>query len=159
MPVLPRRVLLAVFIYWGWDTAVSTNEEAGRPGKPGRATVISTLLLLVTYILVSVAAVSFAGVGDSAHGLSNPDNADVFNAIGPTFYGDSMLGKAGLALPAISIPDQRLGIPQTTILPTARTALSMAVYKAIPGSSPRITAVSRRPGRPSDGLVSAGFYC
>ena len=39
--------LIAVFIYWGWDTAVATNEEADDPAKtPGRAAVLSTVLLL-----------------------------------------------------------------------------------------------------------------
>ncbi len=32
-----------VFIYWGWDTAVSVNEETKDPAKtPGRAAIIST---------------------------------------------------------------------------------------------------------------------
>ena len=40
-------MLTAIFIYWGWDTAVSINEETKDPEKtPGRAAVISTLLLL-----------------------------------------------------------------------------------------------------------------
>ncbi len=162
MSVLSSTVLLAVFIYWGWDTAVSTNEEADDPGKtPGRAAVISTLLLLVTYILVSVAAVAFAGVGDTAHGLSNPDNAaDVFNAIGPTLYGDSFFGKAGLALLAISILTSASASTQTTILPTARTALSMAVYRAIPGKFARIHPRYLTPtwSTIGMGLVSAAFY-
>ena len=37
-------MLLAVFIYWGWDTTATVNEETEDPGEaPGRATVISTL--------------------------------------------------------------------------------------------------------------------
>ena len=39
-----------LFIYWGWDTAVSVNEETKDPAKtPGQAAILSTLLLLVTY--------------------------------------------------------------------------------------------------------------
>src|SRR5450631_1441917 len=54
-------VLLAVFIYWGWDTAVSVNEETANPEvTPGRAAIISTLLLLATYAIVTVATASFA---------------------------------------------------------------------------------------------------
>ncbi len=49
-------MLTAIFIYWGWDTAVSINEETKDPEKtPGRAAVISTLLLLLTYAIVTVA--------------------------------------------------------------------------------------------------------
>src|SRR3954453_13650360 len=42
-----EAIVLAIFIYWGWDTAVSINEESDNPQRtPGRAAVISTLLLL-----------------------------------------------------------------------------------------------------------------
>ena len=37
-------VILMVFIYWGWDTAVAVNEETKDPNKtPGRAAIISTV--------------------------------------------------------------------------------------------------------------------
>ena len=59
-------VLTALFIYWGWDTAVAINEETASPEKtPGRAAVISTLLLVVTYLLVTVGSVAFAGLCDT----------------------------------------------------------------------------------------------
>ena len=41
------------------------------------------MLLLVTYAIVTVATVAFAGVGTKGIGLGNPDNSDdVFSAIG-----------------------------------------------------------------------------
>ena len=56
-------MLLAVFIYWGWDTTATVNEETEDPGEaPGRATVISTLILLGIYVIVAVAAQAYAGV-------------------------------------------------------------------------------------------------
>ena len=56
-------MLLAVFIYWGWDTTATVNEETEDPGEaPGRATVISTLILLGIYLVVAVAAQAYAGV-------------------------------------------------------------------------------------------------
>ena len=62
-----------LFIYWGWDTAVSVNEETADPHKtPGRAAVISTVLLLATYFSSPSRAQSFAGVGDTGIGLGNP---------------------------------------------------------------------------------------
>jgi amino acid transporter len=160
--VIAPAVLAAVFIYWGWDTAVATNEEADDPGRtPGRAAVISTVLLLLTYVLVTTAAVAFAGVGTDGIGLGNADNAaDVFNAIGPTLFGDSALGKLGLDLLAISILTSASASTQTTILPTARTALSMAVYKAIPVKFARIHPRYLTPtwATIGMGLVSAAFY-
>src|ERR1700712_3788899 len=79
--VIAPALLTGIFIYWGWDTAVSVNEETADPAKtPGRAAIISTLLLLVTYALVAVAAIAFAGVGTEGAGLGNPDNAgDAFS--------------------------------------------------------------------------------
>jgi len=53
---LSAGVLVAIFAYWGWDTCVSTNEETQDSAvTPGRSAVISTLLLVVTYVLVTVA--------------------------------------------------------------------------------------------------------
>jgi amino acid transporter len=58
---------VAIFIFWGWDTAVTCNEESDDPGRtPGRAAVISTVLLLVLFMLVSVAAVAFAAPSTSS---------------------------------------------------------------------------------------------
>ena len=61
-------LILMLFIYWGWDTAVAVNEETTDRNKtPGRAAIISTLVLLVTYVVVIFAAQSFAGIGDQGH--------------------------------------------------------------------------------------------
>jgi len=138
--VLAPALLTALFIYWGWDTAVACNEESDDPGTtPGRAAVISTFLLLATYALVAVAAVAFAGVGTEGIGLGNPDNAaDAFAAIGPDLFGTSIIGKIGLVLLAASILTSASASTQTTILPTARTTLSMGVYKALPSSFAKI---------------------
>jgi amino acid transporter len=132
---LSDGLLLAVFIYWGWDSAVAVNEEADDPAKtPGRAAVLSTVLLLVTYAVVTIAAQAYAGVGDTGLGLANPENADdVFASLG-----DSVLGSVGVTLLIIATLTSASSSTQTTILPTARTTLSMAVYKAIPRSFGKI---------------------
>lgn len=160
--VIAPTVLAAIFIYWGWDTAVACNEESDDPGRtPGRAAVISTFLLLATYALVAVAAIAFAGVGQEGVGLGNEDNADdVFAAIGPDLFGDSLLGKIGLLLLAASILTSASASTQTTILPTARTTLSMGVYKALPGSFAKIhrTYLTPSVSTITMGAVSILFY-
>ena len=132
--------LIAVFIYWGWDTAVSVNEETADPARtPGRAAIISTLLLLVTYAIVSVATVAFAGVGSAGIGLGNAANAsDVFQALGSSVFGGSGLGKVMQTLLIISVLTSASASTQTTILPTARTALSMGAFKALPAKFAKI---------------------
>ena len=154
--------LVAVFIYWGWDTAVAVNEESDDPGKtPGRAAVLSTLLLLATYAVVTISAVAFAGVGDKGTGLANADNAsDVFNALGSTVFGTSFFGKLMELLLVVSVLTSASASTQTTILPTARTALSMGAYRAIPS---RFANVHPRYLTPTDstiwmGIVSIIFY-
>ena len=83
-----------LFIYWGWDSAVSVNEETkDRDKTPGRAAIISTVLLLATYALVTVAAQSFAGIGTTGIGLGNPDNSgDVLTVLGQAVFGGSGFG-------------------------------------------------------------------
>jgi amino acid transporter len=160
--VIAPAMLVAIFIYWGWDTAVSVNEETADPAKtPGRAAIISTLLLLVTYALVAVAVVAFAGVGTKGVGLGNPGNAsDVFSAIGPDLFGTGVVGHILLALLAVSILTSASASTQTTILPTARTTLSMAVYKAVPAKFARIHPKYLTPtwSTIGMGIVSAAFY-
>jgi amino acid transporter len=162
LQAMVSATLLAVFIYWGWDTAVAVNEESDDPGTtPGRAAVLSTVLLLATYAVVSVAAVSFAGVGDKGIGLGNPDNAsDVFNAIGATVFGGSFFGTLMQFLLVLSVLTSASASTQTTILPTARTALSMGAYRAIPE---RFARMHPRYLTPTDatiwmGVVSILFY-
>lgn len=127
-------VLIAVFLYWGWDTAVACNEESDDPGRtPGRAAVLSTLLLVATYVLIAVAVVAFAGTGTEGIGLGNEDNADdMFAALGPDVFGDSPLGAFMVTLLIVSVLTSAAASTQTTILPTARAALSMGAYRAIP---------------------------
>ncbi len=160
--VLAPALLTGIFIYWGWDSAVSVNEETANPEKtPGRAAVISTLLLLATYAVVSTASVAFAGVGTKGIGLGNANNADdVFSAIGPALFGNSVIGHILLLLLAASILTSASASTQTTILPTARTALSMAVYKAIPSKFARIHPKFLTPtwSTIGMGLISAAFY-
>ncbi|WP_082763438.1 APC family permease [Frondihabitans sp. PAMC 28766] len=155
-------MLTAIFIYWGWDTAVSVNEETKDPEKtPGRAAVISTVLLLVTYALVAVATIAFAGVGDKGIGLSNLNNAnDVFSSIGPTLFGGGVVGSILMAALGFSILTSASASTQTTILPTARTSLSMAVYKAIPERFARIHPKYLTPTWSTVGMgaISCVFY-
>ena len=54
---LVAGVLIGVFIYWGWDSLVTVNEETeDSENVPGRAAIMSTLILVGIYVLVSVAA-------------------------------------------------------------------------------------------------------
>ncbi|MGT2425123.1 APC family permease [Amnibacterium kyonggiense] len=155
-------ILAAIFIYWGWDSAVSVNEETKDPARTlGRAAILSTVLLLVTYLLVSIATISFAGVGDKGVGLANPDNSgDVFSAMSAAVFGDSALGHVLQVLFAATILTSASASTQTTILPTARTSLSMAAHKAIPGVFSRMHPRFQTPTWSTIGMgaVSCVFF-
>jgi amino acid transporter len=125
---------LMLFIYWGWDTTVAVNEETADPSRtPGRAAVLSTVVLLVTYVLVIMSAQSFAGVGQHGIGLGNSDHTnDVLSVLGTSIFGSTGLGWFLTKLLLLMVLTSAAASTQTTILPTARTTLSMAVYKSIP---------------------------
>ena len=127
-------LILMVFIYWGWDTALSVNEETKDPSKtPGRAAILSTVILLVTYAVVIFAAQSFAGIRSNGIGLSNPAHVgDVISILGTSVFGSGAVGTFFSHLLIIMVLSSAAASTQTTILPTARTTLSMAVYKALP---------------------------
>jgi amino acid transporter len=150
-------ILLAIFIYWGWDTAVAINEEtADKDRTPGRAAVISTIVLLATYAVVTVAAQAYAGVGDSGLGLANPENTDdVLSGLGNAVLGTDV-GKVLILMTLTSAAAST----QTTILPTARTTLSMASYQAIPKVFARIHTRNLTPTWSTVvmGIASVVFY-
>jgi amino acid transporter len=160
---LTSGLLLAIFIYWGWDTAVSLNEETKDKSKvPGQAAVISTLILLATYVLVSTAATAFAGVGTKTkYGLGNPANSgDVLSVLGGAVFGAHGFGHLLAKLLILMVLSSSAASTLTTIMPTARTTLSMAAYRAIPA---RFATIQRRFLTPSwstigMAIVSVAFY-
>jgi amino acid transporter len=136
LSALVDGVLLGVFVYWGWDASVTVNEESrdSRHG-PGRAAVTSTLMLLGIFVLVSTAAQSVAGPGFLAQ-----HSTDVLSVLGGKVFGspwDKLLVLVVLTSTAAST--------QTTIMPTARTMLSMARWGALPEILGRIHPRFRTP--------------
>jgi amino acid transporter len=116
-------VLLGMFIYWGWDTGVSVNEETQDSAEaPGKAAVLSTILLLMIYVVVSIAAQAYRGTG-----FLIANQSEVLSVLGKHVFGspwDKLL--------IIAILTSASASTQTTILPTARTTLSMARWGALP---------------------------
>jgi amino acid transporter len=157
-----QGIILMLFIYWGWDSAVSVNEETkDRDKTPGRAAVISTVLLLITYVIVTLSAQSFAGVGTSGIGLGNPDNAgDILQVVGDAAFGNSAYGKVMAHLLILLVLTSAAACTQTTILPTARTTLSMAAFKAIPTRFAHIHKKHLTPTQSTIwmGIISAILY-
>ena len=148
-------IILMVFIYWGWDTAVAINEETKDKNRtPGRAAILSTVILLVTYAIVILSMQSFAGIKTTGNGLGNLDNAgDVLSVQGNLVFGTSGFGSFLTHLLLLMVLSSAAASTQTTILPTARTTLSMAVYKAIP---PQFAKMHRRYLTPTVSTIVMG---
>jgi amino acid transporter len=131
-------VLLGVFLYWGWDTGVSVNEESENSNDgPGKSAVVSTFVLIGIYLLVTVASQAYAGTKYLA---ANPD--DIFagglskGVLGPLHF-----------LLTISVLTSATAATQTTILPAARQALSMGRRGAIPRRFAEIHPANLIPAR------------
>jgi amino acid transporter len=140
-------IIASAFIYWGWDTAVSVNEESkDRSRIPGLAAVSSTFLLLGIYMLVTVATVAFAGTGTNGTGLLNPANAsDVLSVLGPAVFGGGEIGTLLAKLLVLMVLTSAAASTSTTVLCAARTALAMATYRSVPRVFARVHPRYRAP--------------
>lgn len=124
-------VLTGVFIYWGWESAVNLNEESSdSDSAPGLAGLFSTVILLVTYVAVTVGVVSFAGVDTVSEYV---DDTALFGAVA-----EGVLGPELKWIVLLAIITSGLASTQTTILPASRTTLSMARQGAFPAVFGRV---------------------
>lgn len=138
-------MLLGVFLYWGWDTGVSVNEESENSASgPGRSAVVSTVILIGIYLLVSVASQAYAGTGYLKNNAS-----DIFAG----GLAKGVLGSLHFLL-IIAVLTSATAATQTTIIPAARQALSMARRGAIPS---RFAQIHDRNMSPSTATVWAGI--
>ncbi len=149
---LAAGMIVALFIYWGWDTAAAVNEETANSHlTPGRASLLSTVILLGTYVIVSVAAQAYHGAGF----LSNLGEEDVLGALA-----SDVLGTPWDKLLVIAVLSSAAASTQTTILPTARTALSMGAKGALPAYWARVHERFQTPTSSTIwmGVLSVAWY-
>ena len=150
-------VILCIFIYWGWDACLAVTEETkDADHTPGRAALISTVILLATYVLVAYAVGAFAGFSEEGIGLGNEENADDVL----TIVGEPVLGAIMTSVLLLTVSVSAASSTQTTILPTARGALAMAVYEAIPARFGQVHPRYKTPGFATlvMGATAIGFY-
>ena len=119
----------SIFAFWGWDVCLTVNEESKDADRtPGRAALLCVVSILLTYLLVAIAAIVYAGVGTEGLGLANEETSDnVFGALAEPVMGSwpsLLLFLAVLASSAASL--------QSTFIPASRTLLAMGAYRAMP---------------------------
>ena len=148
---LSNSFLLAVFIYWGWDCALSVNEETKDSARtPGRAAVMATVLLVAIFAVISAAALAYAGPAFlAAHGT------DVLGAMAT-----SVLGSTPGKLLVLCVLTSTAASTQTTIMPTARAVLAMSAHGALPTWLARMHPRYRTPTTATlvMGGTSAAFF-
>ena len=149
-------ILLALFIYWGWDTCLAVNEETENPATtPGRGAVISAFVLVAIYVSVALLVMMYATVGTDGIGLGNEANQnDVFLAMK-----DVVLGPWGWLI-VVAVLASVLSSTQTTILPTARGTLSMGVHGALPPKFGEVHPRNQTPGYSTQvmGAAAVAYY-
>jgi len=134
---LAAGAVLGVFFFWGWDTAANLNEEGSdNRENPGRAGMISMVILLALFLLAATAMQSLLG---EAQINNQGANALVYFA--------TRLAPAPVSfLMAIAILSSSLATTQTTLLPSSRLSFSMARDGVFPGIFALVTRAGRRPG-------------
>jgi amino acid transporter len=141
---LSNSFLLAVFVYWGWDCALSVNEETRDSARtPGKAAVTSVLVLVAVFAIVSTAALAFAGPAFLAR-----NSTDVLGAMA-----SAVLGSTAGKLLILCVLTSTAASTQTTIMPTARAVLAMAAHKALPA---RLARMSPRYLTPTTATLAMG---
>jgi amino acid transporter len=109
----------------------------------------------VTYALIVVSTQAYAGIGTKGIGLQNSAHeTDVLSVLGHSIFGTSGFGSFMTHLLLLMVLSSAAASTQTTILPTARTTLSMAVYRAIPSAFGKI---QKRFLTPSVSTVAMGL--
>jgi amino acid transporter len=145
-------MLIAVFIYWGWESALNLSEETeDAASAPGLAGLSSTVILLVTYVFVGVTVLAVGGPNEVDNFSNNPG---VLGAIA-----DHVLGPLAFVV-TLAIIVSGLASAQTTIIPSSRTSLSMAHAGALPRAFARIHPSFRTPGFSTIavGIIATAWY-
>ena len=142
---LAAGLLIAVFMYSGWDATIYVNEEVRhRRVNPGRAAIFAVAILIVLYALPQVA---FQGVVSPAKLQANASSALV--------YVTSALGGGGWAkVMALAITLSVIASTGTGIVASSRIAYGMASYRVLP---PILGQINRRFSTPAIGSIIIGI--
>jgi amino acid transporter len=141
---LAAGLLIAVFMYTGWDATVYVNEEVRhRRVNPGRAAVFAVALLVLLYGLPQVAM----------QGAVSPANLQK-NSASALVYIAQVLGGGGWAkVMAFALALSVIASTGVGIVITSRIAYGMASHRTLP---PILGNVSHRFATPAIGTIIVG---
>lgn len=135
--------LVALFIFWGFDAALAMSEETdGSAEQAGRSGIIAMLITVVTYVIFSTAALAYAGIDvQDKSSLTFEGNIDSII----TSLATDTIGANGALAAALIIAISAFSATMSTIMPAARAALAMAIYRAIPRRFSSVNEATQTP--------------
>ena len=142
LAAISAGVSLSIFLFWGWDTVITMNEEAKDPEKtPGRASMLTIFVMVAIYVLMTLAVLAYAGIGEEGLGAGNPDNQESILAS----LAEPIMGPFALLM-TVAVMFSSAASLQSTMVSPSRTLLAMGHYGALPKSyasvSPRFKSPS-----------------
>jgi amino acid transporter len=141
---LAAGLLVAVYIYSGWDGTLYVNEEVKhRRLNPGRAAILAVVLLTGIYVLV---------IG-GLQGVVSPVRLQVHATDALVYAAQAIAGPGWARVMAIALALSVIAATGTSVVLTARIIYGMASYRALPG---RLANVSARFATPVNASVLTG---
>lgn len=113
---LAQGMVIAVFIYWGWDAAFSVNEETRNASDAARGGLIALVAMLGLFLIGAFAFQRVMSTGELIH--NGPQAL--------TFLGAKLAPEPWASLPLAALMCSAFASLQSSVIPTARGALAMA---------------------------------
>ncbi|MDR4517393.1 MAG: APC family permease [Nitrosomonas sp.] len=141
--VFLKGFMIALFIFWGFDASLAMSEETeGDSEQAGRSGIIAMSITIFTYVVFSIAALAYAGI-DVNHESSLTHSRNIDSSI--TTLATEIIGAQGAMVAAVIICVSAFSATMSTIMPSARIALAMATYRALPSPFAQVNSVTRTP--------------
>lgn len=154
--VVAAGISLSIFMFWGWDTTLTMNEETKDPKRTsGRASTFTVLIIMAIYTLCAVGVIAWAGVSSAGLGAGNPENQEsLFAALAGPVMGPFAL------LMSLAVVSSSFASLQSTMISPSRTLLAMGYYKALPPVFSKISPMFRTPSVATiaSAVASGAFY-
>jgi amino acid transporter len=142
---LSLGLLLAVFIFSGWEGTLYVNEETKhRRINPGRAAILAVVLLTIIY------SVSQLGL----QGVVGPKQLQAHSTSALVYVAEVLGGPSWAKVMALSLALSVIAATLTNIVLTSRIIYGMASYRTLPGF---LATVSRRFATPVAASIIVGL--
>jgi amino acid transporter len=129
-------ILIACFMYSGWDAAVYVNEEsADRHDSPGRAAIASVVILAVFYVVCVL----------GLQAVLAPDELQQHAGDALAVIGTRLLPGPWGAIVSVVVLTGTLATLQAAVIAAARVGLAMARDGVMPGVLKRVDPVTGNP--------------